>query len=209
MHRITTTSAILASVACAWIGQASAGEAEVKCIQSGLNALGFQAGTVDGQLGNGTKAAFFKFRDSTEGAPNYNIVETTMMEWCLYIANREGIDDATRALASPLEEATDVVVRMEMDPLSFGVVALASSDAILAQSNAFETVVENDATILVTTFPYTDVRNATRICVKLSPEYRVVNSNGQASEGACISESVAFWLGDRQWPIPTARADTL
>jgi len=47
----------------AWpIGLAVLSKAEVKEMQAGLNALGFDAGTVDGVVGNGTRRALRSFQ---------------------------------------------------------------------------------------------------------------------------------------------------
>lgn len=172
MKIITAISVFLAAAIGLPATAALADEASAKCIQSGLSALGYDVGAVDGQIGNGTRNALSRYWAEVEGVPQVDLADDNMTEWCLFLASREDVDDATRELAAPMEAGATVRIRVLVDPSALDSVVLMGPDNdTLAVTGEFERVGDDANPELIASFPYAEVKDATAVCAGFADGY--------------------------------------
>jgi hypothetical protein len=193
MSRQSVVSTLLFAAVSALAPSFALADEASKCVQTALNSLGYDVGTVDGQIGNGTKKAFAKYLKDSK-APAFDFNPTTYGPWCLYLARTAQVDDATRVYSSKLGSAATVVVSAVVPIESVQSIQFhAPENRFLTGAQEFtQSTIDNRAAISAT-FPYEAVKDATRICAAFNPEWAVTDAKGELYPASCDTVVIEFW----------------
>lgn len=184
-------------------------EEKTSCVQAALNTVGFDAGPVDGQLGNGTRRAFAAFAASTNGKVNerWQLNGGTLGAICIYLAREHELDADTEALAARQAETAEIAYAIGLPPEAFSAFAIADDkDSALARLETYEdhTSPADGKQLLGLRFPYLDVSAGTRACTFVKDGWVIRNNEGKGFRGSCMPLDPALATAGRLTIVYTA-----
>jgi len=184
-------------------------EEKTSCVQAALNALGFDAGAVDGQLGNGTRRAFAAFAASTNGKVNerWQLNGGTLGALCLYLAREHELDADTEALAVRQAATTEIAFAIGLPPEAFAAFAMADEkDSAVARLETYEeyTNPADGKQMLGLSFAYPEVSASARACTFVKEGWVLKNKEGKGFRGSCTPLDPALATAGRLTIVYTA-----
>ena len=191
---------LLLTVLLACLGFSTAAQADdplaaEKCVQAALNAHGHPVGAVDGQIGNGTRAAFEAYKSELEPmAQAMRFGEGSYAMWCLYMTGNSALEGDLFALQQQVETGAKVVLGFDMpEEARFRVVMRKGEDEL---ANVNMPPWDRDAGGFRAVFDYDSVRHADNMCVVFADGWLVKDRAGKTYEASCDRMIPAMTTGN-------------
>ena len=169
--------------------------AAAKCVQAGLNAAGYPAGTVDGQIGNGTQAAFKSYAATLMPPVNaIPLAKPTQVMWCLQIGWTTQLEGEAAGLLAQVEAGAKAYVNLAVpEEVPFRVVLMAGDTELATDSDPVWTTLQGRP-LHRATFDIADVRKTDTVCVYFEDNWVVLDQAGQGYQGSCDPVSPALMV---------------
>ena len=155
-----------------------------KCVQAGLNASGFPVGAADGQIGNGTKAAFEKYKRGLDRmAQSMPFQKGTYAMWCLYMTGNSPLSGDPAQLQAQVEAGAKLVLGFKVPKgTSFRVVMRKGETALVGlQSPQWNDAVGEYRA----EFDYDPVKQADTMCAVFDDGWKVKDQAGKTYDASC------------------------
>lgn len=166
--------------------------AAAKCVQAGLNAAGYPAGSVDGQIGNGTLAAFKSYAASLNlPITAVPLAKPTQVMWCLHIGWNTKLDGEAARLLAQVEAGAEAYINLAIpEEVPFRIVLMAGDSEIATNRDPEWTTIQGRG-VHRAAFNIADVRKTDTVCTHFEDGWVVLDKAGQGYQASCDPVSPA------------------
>jgi len=196
LRPVTLALAVLvASAAPVWAEPSP--ETSARCVQEGLNALGFNAGTADGILGSGTKTAFDNYKASQTGLiDKYPLADFTIVPICLYLSREAAANGKKVALADAVAREAEAFFIININPdAAFSLSLLRRDGTQIPSQGKVEPFKFNGKDVRLWRTSYAEVAGAEQFCLLPARGWVIQDESGKKYGVGCQQFDPVLFTG--------------